>query len=411
MSASASAVPFHSLADLGWDDAWAATLATAVQLLGPADPARVGRVDLGACTVLGASGASRVTIPPGTTVAVGDWVLVRRSVVIGALPRRTAIVRRSAGLDPQAQTLAANVDTVLVLVAADGRVSPRSVERYVTLVWESGATPVVVLTKADLVSGDDLDDAIERLEPACARPGVGQGPHALEEPGVGAPGGTAKPPEASGGARSAPDAVDLLVVSAPTGVGVADVARYLGRGRTVALLGSSGAGKSTLANHLAGAALATGAVREGDQRGRHTTTHREIVPLPGGGVLIDSPGLREVGLWQAAPSGSRRLDRGDTPRPPGDGIARTFPEITALLDQCRFTDCSHRKEPGCAVTAAVADGKITQERLASWRKLRRELDRLAARDDPALRQQQRTEQRRLYREYAQARKQYRRQGR
>jgi energy-coupling factor transporter ATP-binding protein EcfA2 len=127
----------------------------------------------------------------------------------------------------------------------------------------------------------------------------------------------------------------------------------------VALLGSSGAGKSTLANHLRGAALATGAVRKGDHRGRHTTTHRELVLLPGGGVLIDSPGLREVGLWQG-----------------GDGVARTFPELTALLDQCRFTDCSHRREPGCGVMAALAEGKITQERLASWRKLRRELDRL-----------------------------------
>ena len=368
MSASASPVPFRSLADLGWDDAWAATLSTAVQLLGPADPARVARVDLGACTVLGAGGAGRATIPPGTTVAVGDWVLVRQSVVIGALPRRTAIVRRSAGADAQAQTLAANVDTVLVLVAADGRVTPRSIERYVTLVWESGATPVVVLTKADVVSGDDLDDAIARLEQVCSPLG-----RQVNPPSVG---------------------IDLLVTSAPTGTGLGDVARYVGRGRTVALLGSSGAGKSTLANHLTGAGLATGAVREGDHRGRHTTTHRELVPLPGGGVLIDTPGLREVGLWQAE-----------------GGVARTFPEITALLDQCRFADCTHRKEPGCAVTAALAEGRITEERLASWRKLRRELDRLAAREDPALRQQQRTEQRRLYREYAQARKQWRRQGR
>jgi ribosome biogenesis GTPase / thiamine phosphate phosphatase len=354
---SASASSFRSLADLGWDDTWAATLATAVQLLGSADPVRVARVDLGACTVLGTGGAARATIPPGTTVAVGDWVLVRQDTVVGALQRRTAIVRRSAGAEAQAQTLAANVDTVLVLVAADGRVTPRSIERYVTLVWESGATPIVVLTKADLVSADELDDALARLEPAC--------------PGV-----------------------DLLAISAPTGAGLDAVARYCGRGRTVALLGSSGAGKSTLVNHLAGAGLATGAVREGDHRGRHTTTHRELVPLPGGGVLIDSPGLREVGLWQ-----------GD------DGVARTFPEITALLDQCRFADCTHRKEPGCALTAAVAEGKITQERLASWRKLRREIDRLAARDNPALRQQLRTEQRRQFREIAQARKQWRRQGR
>jgi ribosome biogenesis GTPase len=389
LSASASFASSFDLADLGWDDAWSATLATAVQLHGPVEPARVARLDLGACSVLGAAGPARASVPPGMTVTVGDWVLVPPAVtvktpwspdtagageagakeeagggrpgspeatrVIGALPRRTAIVRRSAGAgaEARAQTLAANVDTVLVLVAADGRVTPRSVERYVTLVWESGAVPVVVLTKADLLSAEDLDQAVERLEPAC----VG---------------------------------IDLHVISAPTRAGLGGLVGYFGRGRTVALLGSSGAGKSTLANHLAGAGLlATGDVREGDRRGRHTTTHRELVVLPGGGVLIDSPGLREVGLWQD-----------------GDGVARTFPEITALVDQCRFADCTHRKEPGCAVQAAVADGRINEERLASWRKLRRELDRLAARDDPALREQLRTEQRRLYREYAQARKQW-----
>jgi ribosome biogenesis GTPase / thiamine phosphate phosphatase len=351
LSGSESASSSFDLADLGWDDGWTATMATAVQLLGPAEPARVARLDLGACTVLAAGGTSRVTVPPGTTVTVGDWVLVREQVVAGALPRRTAIVRRSAGLDQKAQTLAANVDTVLVLVAADGRVTPRSVERYLTLVWESGATPVVVLTKADLVPAGDLDDAVERLEPAC----VG---------------------------------VDLHVISVPTGSGLEDLDQYFGRGRTVALLGSSGAGKSTLTNHVAGTeVLATAAVREGDRRGRHTTTHRELVVLPGGGVLIDSPGLREVGLWQD-----------------GEGMAKTFPEITALLDQCRFADCTHRQEPGCAVLAAVADGTVSEDRLASWHKLRRELDRLAARDDRALAEQLRTEERRFYREIAQARK-------
>ena len=356
-----SSAPFASspsssfdLADLGWDDAWAASLATGHQLFGLSDVGRVARVDLGACSVLGAGGAGRATVPPGIGVAVGDWVLVRQGVVAGALPRRTAIVRRAAGGDARAQTLAANIDTVLVLVAADGRVTPRSVERYVTLVWESGATPVVVLTKADLVSADELDGAAARLEQACA-------------------------------------GVALHVISASTGTGLEELAPYFGRGRTVALLGSSGAGKSTLANHLTGAALATGAVRDGDHRGRHTTTHRELIALPGGGVLVDTPGLREVGLWQSD----------------GDGVARTFPEITALLDQCRFADCSHRREPGCAVLAALADGRITEERLGSWRKLRRELDRLAARDDPALREHLRTEQRRVHREYAQARKQWR----
>ena len=353
MSASAFASSPFDPADLGWDDGWSATLATANQLTGPADVGRVARVDVGACTVLSGEGTGRVTVPPGTAVAVGDWVLVHSGVVTGTLPRRTAIVRRAAGLDARAQTLAANVDTVLVLVAADGRVSPRSVERYVTLVWESGAVPVVLLTKADLVSADDLDEAVERLEPAC----VG---------------------------------VALHVISAETGTGLDDLARYVGPGRTVALLGSSGAGKSTLANRLTGAGLATGAVRDGDNRGRHTTTHRELVPVPDGGVLVDTPGLREVGLWQS-----------------DDGVAKTFPEITALLDQCRFADCTHRKEPGCALLTALADGRVSEERLASWRKLRRELDRLAARDDPALREQLRTEQRRVYREYAQARKQWR----
>jgi ribosome biogenesis GTPase len=350
MSVSASPPsPSSRLTDLGWDDAWAATLATALQLLGPADLGRVTRVDVGVATVLGPGGPRRVGIPPGVTVAVGDWVAVQDSVVAGALPRRTAIVRRAAGLDARPQTLAANVDTVLVVVAADARVTPRSVERYVTLVWESGATPVVVLTKADLVSGDVLADAVSRLEPAC----VG---------------------------------VALLTVSVPTGAGLDDLAPYLGRGRTVALLGSSGAGKSTLANHLAGADLATGAVRD-DGRGRHTTTHRELVPLPGGGVLVDTPGLREVGLWEGEA-----------------GMAKAFPEITALVDRCRFSDCSHRQEPGCALLEALADGRITEERLAAWRKLRRELDRLAARDDRALAEKLRIEQRRLYRGYAQARK-------
>ncbi|HVW30949.1 MAG TPA: ribosome small subunit-dependent GTPase A, partial [Acidimicrobiia bacterium] len=254
------------------------------------------------------------------------------------------------------EALAANVDTVFVLIAADGRVTPRSVERYLTLVWESGATPVVILTKTDLVTGERLDDAFTRLEPAC----VG---------------------------------VALLAVSVTTGSGLAALAPFLGRGRTVALLGSSGAGKSTLANQLTEAGLATGAVRS-DGRGRHTTTYRELVALPGGGVLIDTPGLREVGLWDA-----------------DAGVDRTFPEITALVGQCRFADCAHRSEPGCAVLEALAAGRITAERLASWRKLRRELDRLAVRDDPALAERMRTEQRRVFRGYARARREQRRQDR
>ena len=181
---------------------------------------------------------------------------------------------------------------MLVLVAADGRVTPRSVERYVTLVWESGAVPWSCSPKPT----------------SCRR--------------------TNSTRPSNGWNR--PASVSTCSPSAPRPApGSTTWRRYFGPGRTVALLGSSGAGKSTLANHLTGAGLATGAVREGDRRGRHTTTHRELVRLPGGGVLIDTPGLREVGLWQA-----------------DNGVARTFPEITALLDQCRFADCSHRREPG-----------------------------------------------------------------
>ena len=211
---------------------------------------------------------------------------------------------------------------------------------------------MVVLTKADVVTAGDLDAAVERLEPAC----VG---------------------------------VAFHVVSAVTGAGLDVLAPSAGRGRTVALLGSSGAGKSTLTNRLTGAGLATGPVRAGDGRGRHTTTHRELVPLPGGGVLIDTPGLREVGLWLAGACG---------------GVDRTFPEITALLGTCRFADCAHRAEPGCALRAAVEDGRVSPERLASWHKLRRELERLEARDDKALAARLRNEQRRLFRQYAQTRK-------
>lgn len=350
---SGSAFRSFDLADLGWDSAWSATLATAVAIRGTGAgvPARVARVDVGACTLLSSDGERRTTVARGVTVAVGDWVVLGAGPVTTALPRRSAIVRRSAGREPHPQALAANVDTVLVLVAADGRVTPRGVERYLTLAWESGAAPVVVVTKADLVPAADLDDVVGRLGPAC----------------VGVP---------------------LHAISAPDGTGVAELAPYFARGRTVALLGASGAGKSTLANHLTGGDLATGAVR-GDGKGRHTTSHRELVPLPGGGVLIDSPGLREVGLWDAE-----------------TGVARAFPEITDLVGQCRFTDCAHGEEPGCAVLAAVADGRVDEQRLAGWRKLGRELDRLAARDDAALRERLRTERRRLYREYAQARRQW-----
>ena len=269
--------------------------------------------------------------------AVGDWVEVAEPspgadgplVVGGVRPRRSAIRRKSAGDAAVAQVVAANVDVALVLTAVPGDLSARRLERYLTLVWESGALPVVVLTKADLA--DDLDAAL-----ADAR-------------------------------RAAPGA-DVVALSAATGAGVAQLDRWLARGVTAVLLGSSGVGKSTLANRLAGAErLRTGAVR-GDGRGRHTTTHRELIELPGGASLVDTPGLREVQLWAEAGEDAA-------------GLAAAFADVAALAAGCRFADCAHEAEPGCAVRAAVADGRLDGRRLDAWHALRRELAWLEQRRD------------------------------
>ncbi len=342
------------LTDLGWDSDWASALAASA----PAgEPGRVARVDLGFCTVLTAAGAQRASAARGAPLAVGDWVALipctgSSGWSLTLLPRRTALVRRSAGQDPHPQVLAANVDTVLVVVALGGRISPRLIDRYVALAWQSGVSPVVALTKADLASGDTIARVVHRM--TSAAPGV-----------------------------------PVHAVSARTGANLAALDGYLADARTVALLGPSGAGKSTLVNRLAGTDVATREIRA-DGRGRHTTTHRELVPLPSGGVLVDTPGLREVGLWQAE-----------------EGLQRAFSDITGLLADCRFTNCSHTSEPGCALLAAVTDGRVTRDRVASWQKLGRELDRLAARDDPKLADRLRAEQRRRHREQAQARKHWR----
>ena len=269
--------------------------------------------------------------------AVGDWVEVVAPsaggdgplVVSGVRPRRSAIRRKSAGDATVAQVVAANVDVAFVLTAVPGDVSARRLERYLTLVWESGATPAVVLTKADLA--DDLAGAL--AEARLAAPGA-----------------------------------DVVALSAATGEGVAQLDRWLAPGITAVLLGSSGVGKSTLANRLAGAErLRTGAVR-GDGRGRHTTTHRELIALPGGASLVDTPGLREVQLWAEAGEDAA-------------GLAAAFADVAALAAGCRFANCAHDAEPGCAVRAAVADGRLDEGRLDAWRALRRELAWLERRQD------------------------------
>jgi ribosome biogenesis GTPase len=266
--------------------------------------------------------------------AVGDWVTVsmatgdpERAIIREVQPRRSAFMRKATLDITAAQVVAANVDIAFITSALPHDVNHRRIERYLTLTWESGATPVVLLTKADLVGDAD----------SCAH-----------------------------GVREIAPGVDVLVASAVSGVGMDAVLGRLTRDLTAVLLGSSGAGKSTLVNALLGEERQrTGAMRE-DGGGRHTTTHRELIDLPSGASIIDTPGMRELQLW-ASP----------------DGLDEAFHDIVALAADCRFRDCAHRTEPGCAVLAAIEQGHLDQERLESWRKLARELEYLERRKDAA----------------------------
>ena len=265
---------------------------------------------------------------------MGDWVAVRsdqdRAGIHAVLPRTSAFVRPATGETSEEQILAANVDTALLVAGLDHDFNPRRIERYVASAWESGAQPVLVLNKADIVS--DLDEWVARA--AAIAPGV-----------------------------------PVVALSAQTGVGLEQLASWVGPGRTVVLLGSSGVGKSTLVNALLGEnRQATGEVRADDSRGRHTTTARELLVLPGGGVLIDTPGIRAL-----------KLAAGE------ESMAGAFADIESLAAACRFRDCRHEGEPGCAVTAAVATGTLDRARLLSWYKLEREAKWLAARQDRRLR--------------------------
>ena len=285
----------------------------------------------------------------GDLPAVGDWVAVadpdgaERALVQAVLPRRTKFSRLAASDHGGTveQVVAANVDIVFLTVGLDGDFNLRRLERYLTLGWESGASPVVVLTKADLC--DDVDAAVLEVESIA----------------IGVP---------------------VHAVSNVTGEGVAALAPYLAEGRTVAALGSSGVGKSSLVNRLAGEELmATGDVRA-DGRGRHTTTNRQLLVLPAGGLYLDTPGMRELRLWESE-----------------DGLASTFDDVTAAAARCRFTDCSHEREPDCGVQAALADGSLDRERYVSWRKLQNELRHLAIKQDGRLRSEARKERRRFAR--------------
>ncbi len=263
----------------------------------------------------------------------GDWVAVEArpgettALVHHILPRRTAFVRKASGPRGGAQAVATNVDVALLVASLNSDLNLRRLERYLATTYESGAEPVIVLTKTDLIH--DVADRMAEVEAIA----------------FGAP---------------------VLAISSKTGEGLEALATHLRPGRTAVLLGSSGAGKSTLLNALAGEEkMNTGEIREADERGRHTTTHRELVRLTSGALILDTPGMRELGLWEAEA-----------------GVAQTFADIEALAEQCRFRDCGHGAEPGCAVRAAIEAGDLDPARLRSFEKLQAELAFERRKEDP-----------------------------
>ena len=319
-------------------------------------PGRVSVQHRGAYDVLVADGEVRAGLPgkllhdAGDKVdlpAVGDWVAVDppdggQSTIRGVLARRTAFTRTAASDQhriSEQQVVAANVDTVFLVQALAEDYNPRRLERYLVLAWESGAQPVVVLTKADL-SGD-VEGIVAEVESIA----------------VGVP---------------------VHAVSNMTGEGIDALRPYFAPNRTVAALGSSGVGKSTLINSLSGEeVMATGDVRR-DGRGRHTTTRRELIPVPGGGFFLDTPGMRELQLAEAS-----------------GGITETFEDVTELAALCRFSDCAHQSEPGCAVQEALRDGTLDPERWTSYRKLQGELAMLERKLDARARAEERKKWRRF----------------
>ncbi|MBS4177987.1 ribosome small subunit-dependent GTPase A [Lederbergia citrea] len=271
----------------------------------------------------------------GDYPAVGDWVVMTvrpeegKATIHAILPRKSKFSRKVAGVTTEEQIVAANVDHVFIVAALNADFNVRRIERYMLTAWESGANPVIVLSKADLC--DDVDEKVRKTETVA----------------IGVP---------------------IHVVSAEQNIGLEGLSAYLEKGRTIALLGSSGVGKSTLVNAFTGKeSLKTGGIREGDDRGRHTTTHRELIVLDQGGILIDTPGMRELQLWEA-----------DT------GLGQGFADIEVLGEQCKFRDCQHNGEPGCAVGQAITDGELDLERFKSYLKLQKELAYLDRKEDKQL---------------------------
>jgi ribosome biogenesis GTPase len=328
---------------LGWDAGWAATFAPFAAR--GHQPARVIAVHRDTAVIRDGdgdrpaqvSGAFRYeALAASDFPTVGDWVALDSGVIAAVLPRRSVFkrmaadgTRRVAGLDDE-QVMASNVDVALLVAGLDNDFNLRRIERYLAVAWSSGVTPVVVLNKADLA--DDLDGRLVAVE--AIAPGVA-----------------------------------IVPVSAYTGAGLDSLRAHLLPGMTAAILGSSGVGKSTLVNALLGEdRQKTAAVRGSDSRGRHTTTHRELFELPGGSLLVDTPGIRALEVLGA-----------------DEGVEQSFDDVIDLASTCRFSDCRHEGEPGCAVRAAIADGRLTQERLESHRKLEREVARTQMQGDPRAR--------------------------
>ena len=305
---------FDALVPLGWDERVAALYLSVAEP--HHQPARVGRVDRDRCTVFTAAGKVRASAD--VLPVTGDWVTLR----MVPKPAVDAVLPRWSALEREGQLLAADIDVVFVVASLDRPLNLNRIERELVLSWDSGARPVVVLTKAD------------------ATPDAGMLSKTVAARAVG---------------------VDVVTTSAANGEGVDDVLVHLRPNRSAVLLGPSGAGKSTLVNQLLHAEeQAVADVRERDHRGRHTTSSRHLLVVPGGGVLIDTPGLRSVGLTGAE-----------------GGVALAFPDIEEIGEGCRFRNCRHSGEPGCAVVAAVEDGRLDRDRVASYLKLQAELEESA----------------------------------
>ncbi len=343
------------LEELGWGEFFENQLSSEDKQL---IPARVVRQDLSVYQLLIDKGTLAASLPgkfrrdalsKADLPTVGDWTLVNpldgeadKAIIRKLLRRKSCFSRKEAGGQLNEQIVAANIDTVFIVCGLDDDFNAKRIERYLLLAWESGAVPQILLNKADLC--DDLEEKLSMVKQVA--------------PGV-----------------------DINTISGLTGEGVSVVSHSIRTGQTGALLGSSGVGKSTIINTLLGFdRFPTGSVRKGDSKGRHTTTFRELVQLPDGGLLIDTPGMREIQIW-----GNETA------------LSQTFDDLEALSIRCKFRDCSHIDEPGCAVKNAIETGELDETRLSSYTKLQRELNHLAAQQDIRARQDRKKERKRFSR--------------